>query len=127
MSEFSVKLSVVVPCYNEEGNVDAVFDEAVKVLGERNISFEMIFVNDGSTDGTMKKLRSVVDRAQVPVRVVDFSRNFGKEAAMMAGLAEVQGEYAVIMDGDMQQSPEVVLEMYDLLEGDGEIDCVAAV
>ncbi len=127
MSEYSVKLSVVVPCYNEEGNVDAVFDEAVRVLGGRGISFEMIFVNDGSTDGTMKKLRAIVERSQVPVRVVDFSRNFGKEAAMMAGLSEVQGEYTVIMDGDMQQSPDVVLEMFDLLESDPELDCVAAV
>jgi len=127
MIQREVKLSVVVPCYNEEGNVDALYAECADVLGGRNIDYEMIFVNDGSTDDTMAHLRNIVEQATAPVRVVDFSRNFGKEPAMMAGLAEAQGEYTVIMDGDMQQSPEVVLEMYDLLENDPGLDCVAAV
>ena len=127
MSENSIKLSVVVPCYNEEGNVEAVYAEAVRILDTRGISMEMIFVNDGSTDDTMRKLEGIVEQAQVPVRVIDFSRNFGKEAAMMAGLADARGEYTVIMDGDMQQSPEVVLEMYQILESEPDVDCVAAV
>lgn len=127
MSEHNVKLSVVVPCYNEEGNVEALYRECVEVLGGRGVDFEMIFVNDGSTDGTIDRLQSIVEQASIGVRVVDLSRNFGKEPAMMAGLAEAQGEYTVIMDGDMQQSPEVVLEMFDLLESDPRLDCVAAV
>lgn len=127
MNKSQCKLSVVVPCYNEEGNVEALYDECCAVLGGRSIDFEMIFVNDGSTDGTMKRLRGIVERAQTRVRVVDFSRNFGKEPAMLAGLAESTGEYTVIMDGDMQQSPEVVLEMFGLLETDPDLDCVAAV
>lgn len=127
MNRSDIKLSVVVPCYNEQENVEAVYDEAVSVLGSRGISFEMIFVNDGSTDNTLNCLRAIVDRAEVRVRVVDFSRNFGKEAAMMAGLSCTEGEYTVIMDGDMQQSPDVVLEMYDILENEPDTDCVAAV
>ena len=127
MSKSGVKLSLVVPCYNEQENVDSLYEEAVSVLGQRGIPFEMIFVNDGSTDGTLSRLRDIVNRAQVRVRVVDFSRNFGKEAAMMAGLSAAVGEYTVIMDGDMQQSPGVVLEMYDILESQPDVDCVAAV
>ncbi len=126
MSE-QVRLSVVVPCYNEEGNVEPLWRETVEVLGGRGIDFEMIFVNDGSVDGTMERLRSIVERTRVPVRVIDLSRNFGKEPAMMAGLAEARGEYTVIMDGDMQQSPEVVAQMLDILEADPDLDCVAAV
>ena len=83
MSKSGVKLSLVVPCYNEQENVDSLYEEAVSVLGQRGIPFEMIFVNDGSTDGTLSRLRDIVNRAQVRVRVVDFSRNFGKEAAMI--------------------------------------------
>ena len=127
MSHQSPKLSLVVPCYNEQENVQSVYDEAVAVLGERGIDFEMIFVNDGSTDSTLSCLQAIVEHAQVRVRVVDFSRNFGKEAAMMAGLSASEGEYTVIMDGDMQQSPGVVLEMFDILETQPEVDCVAAV
>lgn len=127
MGHQNPKLSLVVPCYNEQENVQSVYDEAVAVLSERGINFEMIFVNDGSTDSTLSCLRAIVERADIRVRVVDFSRNFGKEAAMMAGLSAAEGEYTVIMDGDMQQSPGVVLEMFDILETQPEVDCVAAV
>ena len=124
---FPYKISVVVPCYNEEGNVSGLYDETLRVIGGRGISFEMIFVNDGSTDGTMKRLEDIAARADCHVRVVEFSRNFGKEAGIYAGLRNASGEYTVIMDGDMQQSPDVVLEMYDFLESHPETDCVAAV
>lgn len=122
-------LSVVIPCYNEEETVEPVYDEAVTVLSRHGIDFELIFVNDGSKDGTLAKLRQIVEKAGslVRVSVVDFSRNFGKEAAMMAGLEKASGEYTVIMDGDMQQPPSVVVEMYDYLESHPDTDCVAAV
>jgi len=124
---FPCKLSVVVPCYNEEGNVSRLYDETLMVMRERGISFEVIFVDDGSTDGTMRQLEAIAGRAHSGVRVVELSRNFGKEAGIYAGLRNASGEYTVIMDGDMQQSPEVVLQMYDWLESHPEDDCVAAV
>ena len=96
-------------------------------MRERAINFEMIFVNDGSSDGTMRQLEAIAGRAHCHVRVVEFSRNFGKEAGIFAGLHHAAGEYTVIMDGDMQQSPQVVLEMYDYLEANADTDCVAAV
>lgn len=124
---YPCKLSIIVPCYNEEGNVSGLYDETLLTMRSRNISFEMIFVNDGSSDGTMQQLEAIVGRAKCHVRVIEFSRNFGKEAGIYAGLQNTSGEYTVIMDGDMQQSPEVVLNMYDWLEDHPETDCVAAV
>ena len=74
-------LSVIVPCFNEEGNIDLFYDETVKALGKELMSdTELIFVNDGSRDATITKLRALCDRAEYRVRVVSFSRNFGKES-----------------------------------------------
>ena len=75
-------LSVIVPCFNEEGNIDLFYDETVKALGDLMPETELIFVNDGSRDRTVEKLRALCARAQHRVRVVSFSRNFGKEAAL---------------------------------------------
>ena len=127
MAEFPYKLSIVVPCYNEEETVVPLFEEADRMMKERNINYEIVFINDGSKDKTYELLKGIAAGADRHVRVVDFSRNFGKEAGIFAGLSNAQGEYTVIMDGDMQQSPAVVLEMFDILESEPEYDCVAAV
>ncbi len=127
MAEYPYKLSLVVPCYNEEDNVVPLYEEADRMMKQRGINYELVFVNDGSKDKTYELLKGIAARADRHIRIVDFSRNFGKEAGIYAGLCNAQGEYTVIMDGDMQQSPEVVLEMFDILESEPEFDCVAAV
>lgn len=120
------KLSLVIPCYNEEETVCALYDECLDVFGREKIEFEVVFVNDGSKDNTMKALRKIAGRKAGPVKVINFSRNFGKDAGIYAGLKEARGEYIVIMDGDMQHPPEIVVEMVRYLDEHPETDSVAA-
>lgn len=120
-----MKLSLVVPCYNEE---DVIFDfyKEVRTVFENKIDdYEFVFVNDGSRDGTLERLRAIHKVAD-NVKVVSFSRNFGKEAAMFAGLSNACGEYTCVIDADLQQRPEVVLEMAGILDSNPDVDCVAA-
>ena len=121
-----MKLSIVVPCYNEEGNVK-VFSEAVyKVFKNKKIKYEIVFINDGSKDNTIKELKKIVAEEKQNIKIINFSRNFGKEAAMYAGLNEANGDYVTIIDADLQQRPELILNMLDILEGNKEYDSVAA-
>ena len=122
-----MKLSVIVPCYNEEETVSPLFDELCEVFGERRIDFGVVFVDDGSKDSTSKELAAIAERAECPVKVVCFSRNFGKEAAIYAGLEQSEGEYTAIMDGDMQHPPQVVADMVEYLDSHPETDSVAGV
>ncbi len=121
-----MKLSLIVPCYNEEGNINPLTDLCVDTFRDTGVDFELVFINDGSRDGTRAALRALHAAAPCPVQVVDFSRNFGKEAAMYAGLQRARGEYIAIMDADLQQHPRYVLEMVRRLDADPDIDCVAA-
>ena len=115
-----MKLSIVVPCYNEEGNVKAFSDAVYKVFKNKKITYEIIYVNDGSKDNTIKQLKEVIAQEKQNIKVINFSRNFGKEAAMYAGLNEVSGDYVTIIDADLQQRPELILNMLDILEGNKE-------
>lgn len=120
-------LSVIVPCFNEEGNIDLFYDETVKALGKELMSdTELIFVNDGSRDATITKLRALCDRAEYRVRVVSFSRNFGKEAALLAGLEASTGDFTSIIDADLQQKPSYIVNMLQILDEHPEYDAVAA-
>lgn len=120
-------LSVIVPCYNEQENVELFYFEAVKAFGELYCDYELIFVNDGSTDGTFDKLYSLCKTDNAPfIKIINFSRNFGKEAAIYAGLKECKGDYALLIDADLQQSPETAFEMYNKLTSCPEYDCVTA-
>ncbi len=119
------KLSLVVPCFNEEGSVINFYTEVTKVFDGKAEDYEFVFVNDGSRDKTPEILRAIFERAN-NVKVVNFSRNFGKEAAIYAGLQNSEGEYTCVIDADLQQRPEVVLEMKDILDNNADIDCVAA-
>ena len=119
-------LSVIVPCFNEEGNIDLFYEETVKALGDLMPETELIFVNDGSRDATLAKLRALCARARYRVRVVSFSRNFGKEAALLAGLRSSTGEFTSIIDADLQQRPSYIVEMLDFLKEHPEYDAVAA-
>lgn len=119
-------LSIIVPCYNEEGNIDLFYDETVKALGDLMPQTELIFVNDGSRDATITKLRALCERAEYRVRVVSFSRNFGKEAALLAGLRASTGTFTSIIDADLQQKPSYIVDMLEILNEHPEYDAVAA-
>ncbi len=123
-----MNLSLVIPCYNEEGNVERFFSEVNKVFGSKVTDYEFVFVNDGSKDKTYQKLKQLYNNHHTEnnIQVLTFSRNFGKEAAMYAGLSKAKGDLVCIIDADLQQRPEVVLEMLDVLNSDEELDCVAA-
>ena len=121
-----MKLSLVIPCYNEELNVRPMLQACVDTFASAVESYELIFVNDGSRDGTWKELKALYAEAPCAMKVVNFSRNFGKEAAMYAGLQQASGEYITIIDADLQQHPQVALDMLRMLEADEELDCVAA-
>lgn len=123
-----MKLSLIVPCYNEEGNVEKFFDLVNENFEGRVDDYEFVFVNDGSTDGTRKALKAIYTEKNKKknIQILSFSRNFGKEAAIYAGLSKAKGELMCIIDADLQQRPEVVLEMLGIIEGDEDIDCVTA-
>ncbi len=122
-----MRLSLVVPCYNEQDNVEKFYHETVKAFENFNFSYEFVFINDGSKDNTLKELKKLYDNyKQSNIKVISFSRNFGKEAAMYAGLSNAKGDYVSIIDADLQQRPEVVLDMVKILDENDEYDCVAA-
>lgn len=118
-----MKLSLVVPCYNEEENVAVFAKEAKRALD--GIEYEIIFINDGSKDNTIVELKKLVDRKDANITVVDFSRNFGKEAGMYAGLQKATGDYISFVDADMQQPVSVAREMLEFLEENPDYDAVA--
>ena len=123
----SVKLSLVVPCYNEEENVENFFSHVSEGMKAYTDSYEIVFVNDGSRDKTGKKLKELLsENRNAKITVVNFSRNFGKEAAMYAGLSNAEGEYIAIIDADLQQDVKYVVEMCRILDNDEDTDMVAA-
>ena len=117
------KLSLIVPCYNEEQNVEAFYARCQEVFPTDQ--YEVVFVNDGSKDGTYKKLQKLHEEHD-NILVVNFSRNFGKESAIYAGLHYASGSYISIIDADLQQDPEIVRYMVNILEEKPDIDVVAA-
>lgn len=121
-----MKLSLVVPCYNEEGNVKKFFDSVNTAFENKIQEYEFIFINDGSKDNTRNKLKELLSESTHPIKIVDFSRNFGKEAAIFAGLQNTEGDLVTIIDADLQQRPEIVVDMVSFLEEHTEYDCVAA-
>lgn len=120
-----MKLSLVVPCYNEEKNVSLFYEAVKKDFSGVDFDYELVFVNDGSKDGTFKELQKLCE-GDLPVKIVNFSRNFGKESAMYAGLRESEGDYVTIIDADLQQRPSIALDMVRMLDGEPDYDCVAA-
>lgn len=118
------KISIIVPCYNEEEAMPIFYKEIVKVAEEmKKVDFEFIFVNDGSKDKTLQVARELHEQDK-RVRYVSFSRNFGKEAGMLAGLEAARGDYVAIMDVDLQDPPHLIKEMYETLKTE-DYDCVA--
>ena len=119
------KISVIVSCYNEEESLPLFYKEMERVRKQdfKNIDFEYIFVNDGSKDKTLQEMKEL-RKQDKKVRYISFSKNFGKEAAMYAGLEAATGDYITLMDADLQDPPSLLRQMYDLIKNDG-YDCVA--
>ena len=117
------KISVIVSCYNEEESLPLFYEEMSKVMAEMSQNdFELIFVNDGSRDNTLKEIKELRAKDK-RVRYISFSRNFGKEAAMKAGLDYSTGDYVTLMDADLQDPPKMLSEMLNILESEHS-DCV---
>lgn len=116
-------LSLIIPCYNEEQALPLFYEETSRVLAEMDCECEILFVNDGSRDGTLGVIKALAERDE-RVRYLSFSRNFGKEAAMFAGFCNAHGEVVTVMDADLQDPPSLLPEMLALLES-GEYDSVA--
>ncbi|NLC48607.1 MAG: glycosyltransferase family 2 protein, partial [Tenericutes bacterium] len=117
-----MKIDVIVPTYNEEGSVERFVQKTKETL--KNIDFTIIFVNDGSTDKTRELLKNIYDNNKECVKIINFSRNFGKESAIYAGLLHSKGDYACIIDCDLQQNPEYIKKMYNFLNDNQEYDSV---
>ena len=117
-----MKLSIIVPCYNEEGVVGLFYEEAIKHIRKCNCDYELLFVNDGSRDRTVDDCRKIKEKDE-NVFIVDFSRNFGKEAAMLAGMHESTGDLVVIMDADLQDPPYLLPEMIKAITEEGYEQC----
>lgn len=121
-----MKLSLVVPCYNEAENVAAFQDAVIGAFDGCGYDYEIVFVNDGSRDATLHNLKKLHAAQKCPVKVISFSRNFGKESGLYAGLQHASGEYISLIDADLQQRPEIVREMVKILDEQPECDVVAA-
>lgn len=120
-------ISIVIPCFNEERNIPVYYEEVSKVIEEdanlSNVSFEFIFVDDGSYDRTLEIIKSLSEE-DGQIKFVSFSRNFGKEAAMYAGLENSSGNFIILMDADLQDPPSLLPQMYSFIKS-GDYDCVA--
>lgn len=119
-------ISIVVPCYNEQEVLPLFYSEITKVMAQikekhADTEFELLFINDGSKDDTLKLLRELAVKDSC-VRYISFSRNFGKEAGMYAGLQNSKGDYVVVMDADLQHPPAFIPQMYEYVLS-GEYDC----
>ncbi len=116
-------VSVIVPCYNEQESLPLFYDEISKVFQKNQIAYELVFVNDGSSDDTLKELKEL-SRKDSKVIYLSFSRNFGKESAMFAGFCNASGDYVVVMDADLQDPPSLLPKMLKILENE-DYDSVA--
>lgn len=117
------KISLIVPCYNEEEALPYFYEEVTKVFQPLDYDYELLLVNDGSKDATLEVMRRI-GMKDSHVKYMSFSRNFGKESAMYAGFCNVDGDYVAVMDADMQDPPSLLPKMLEIMES-GEYDSVA--
>ena len=118
MEEAMSLLSVVVPCYNEEENIEDFYHELLKnesFFKEKEVDLEIIYVDDGSKDATVSEVKKLINKDE-RVHMLSFSRNFGKEAAIYAGLRKAKGDYVSLMDVDLQDPPALLPEMFSYIE-----------
>lgn len=113
------KISAIVPCYNEQESIPLFYEEFIKSTAEmKDVEFELIFVDDGSKDDSLKEMKELAEK-DARVRYISFSRNFGKEGAIYAGLKNSTGDYVVMMDADLQDPPSLLPEMYVVVKNQG--------
>ena len=117
-TENTKEISLIIPCYNEQESLPAFFEEVTKVLTEMACTYELLFVDDGSSDRTLEILKEMEERDE-HVRYLSFSRNFGKEGAMYAGFCNTAGRYVAVMDADLQDPPSLLPEMLRLIREEG--------
>lgn len=118
------KISVIVPCYNEEESINIFYKELVKTLKKlKSLNYEVLFIDDGSVDNTLNKIIDLKKKDK-NIRYISFSRNFGKEAAIYAGLEYSKGDYVSVIDADLQDPPELLIDMYNYITKE-KYDCVA--
>ena len=120
------KLVIIVPCYNEQESVGILYDEIMKTTAKplQDLMIEIVFVDDGSSDNTLHTIKDLAIKHQ-NVSYISFSRNFGKEAAIYAGLKNANGDYYAVMDADLQDPPHLLEKMYEAVKNQG-YDCAAA-
>lgn len=119
-----MKLSLVIPCYNEEKNIEPFMECCIETFGN-NKNIEYIFINDGSKDNTFSEIKKIIEKYNTEnIFGINFSRNFGKEAAILAGLKKSKGTYTVLIDVDLQQHPKYVKKMLEYIEKHDEYDCI---
>ncbi|WP_308557922.1 glycosyltransferase family 2 protein [uncultured Lactobacillus sp.] len=109
------KLSIIVPCYNEQESLPLFYPAVKKVVEKMPVTVEYLFINDGSSDDTLKELKKLQKQDSEHIHYISFSRNFGKEAALYAGLQAATGDLVVVMDADLQDPPQFLPEMYSLI------------
>ena len=119
-----MKISIIVPCYNEQEALPIFYNEIMAVLSNIDCSYEIVFINDGSCDKTLEVMQELSQNNN-NIFYISFSRNFGKEAAMYAGFCNTDGDYVAVMDADMQDPPSLLPQMLDILIP-GDYDSVAA-
>lgn len=119
-------LSIVIPCYNEEENIRPFYEKVKETLPALLPHAELLFIDDGSTDKTLEEIQKLGKEVPEVVRAVSFTRNFGKEAGILAGLENAKGDYVAIIDADLQQNPSYIADMLEILSEKKEYDCVAA-
>ena len=112
------KVTLIIPCYNEEESLPIFYNEATKILSDLPFDYEFLFINDGSKDGTLHILKKIAENDS-RAKYISFSRNFGKESAMYAGFCNADGDYVCVMDADMQDPPSLLPKMMDILERKG--------
>ena len=118
-----MKLSIIVPCYNEEKNIKNLYDAFVHEL--INTSYEVIFIDDGSSDKTFFEINQLYKNGNKCIKAISFSRNCGKESAIYAGIKNATGEYTAIIDADLQQNPKYLVSMMKYLDEHGDTDQIA--
>ena len=121
-----MKLSLIVPCYNEAENIYAFHDAVLNAFQDCGYDYELVFIDDGSRDATLYNLKKIYQEGKASIKIISFSRNFGKEAGLYAGMEHASGDYISLIDADLQQRPEIVREMVDFLDKNPDYDMVTA-
>lgn len=121
-----MKVSLIVPCFNEAQSVHAFHDAVRSAFSGSPYDYEILYIDDGSTDATLHNLKEIYAQKDAKVKIISFSKNFGKEAGIFAGLEHAGGDYLSVIDADLQQQPSLVVQMVDILEANSQYDIVAA-